>query len=68
VLASFEHEEHKPQNETGCQRDYKRRGTVHFLLRGFIKRQRVPVYPVERVCLAKNRGKDKQFYAVKVTK
>ena len=35
-----------------------------FLLRGFIKRQRAPVYPVHGVFLAEIRGKDEQFYAL----
>src|SRR5262249_31678406 len=39
-----------------------------FLLRGFIKRQRVPVYPVERVFLGEIRGKDDQLYALDATK
>jgi len=68
VLAGLEQEKHNHKDETNCQRDYKHRGTVHFLLRGFIKSQRVPVYPVERVFLAEIRGKDDPLYAVKVTK
>jgi hypothetical protein len=39
-----------------------------FLLRRFIKRQRVAVYPVERVFLAEIRGKDDQVYALDATK
>ena len=37
---------------------------VRFLLRGFVKRQRVLVYPVERVFLAENLGKDDRLYAL----
>ena len=33
-----------------------------FLLRGFIKQQRVPVYPVERVFFAEIRGRTTGFY------
>src|SRR5438552_315286 len=39
-----------------------------FLLRGFIKQQRVPVYPVERVFFAEIRGRTTGFYALNVTK
>jgi len=39
-----------------------------FLLRGFIKRQRVRVYPVQGVFLAEIRGKDEQLYALDATK
>src|SRR5262249_26320607 len=39
-----------------------------FLLRRFIKRQRVGVYPVEWVFPAEIRGKDDQLYALDVTK
>src|SRR5262245_4821508 len=39
-----------------------------FLLRGFIKLQRVPVYPVEPVFLGEIRGKDNQLYALDATK
>src|SRR5437016_6104072 len=39
-------------------------GLFAFLLRGFIKRQRVLVYPVERVFLAENLGKDDRLYAL----
>ena len=35
-----------------------------FLLRAFIKRQRVPVYPVERVFLAEIGGRTTGFYAL----
>src|SRR5947208_3068982 len=40
-------------------------GLFGFLLRDFIERQRVLVYPVERVFLAEIRGKDDQVYAVR---
>ncbi len=36
-----------------------------FLLRGFIKRQRVPVYPVRGVFLSETRGLTIGFYAPK---
>jgi len=39
-----------------------------FLLCGFIKRQRVRVYPVKGVFVAEIRGKDDQLYAVDATK
>ena len=37
---------------------------VRFLLPGFIKRQRVPVYPVQGVFLGEIRGKDDRLYAL----